>query len=69
MDVKNWDAEIDAAARRRFPKDKGKYVTNDGSRVPLSEWGEFQKAKHREEKAFRANAKAYIERMIKDAAD
>ena len=69
MDVKNWDAEIDAAAKRRFPKDKGKYVTNDGSRVPLSEWGEFQKAKYREEKAFRANAKAYIERMIKDAAD
>ena len=69
MNIKNWDAEIDAAARRKFPKDKGKYVPNDGSRVPLSEWGNFQKAKYREEKAFRAGAKAHIEQMIKDAAE
>jgi hypothetical protein len=66
--ARDWAAEIDAAARRKFPKDKGKYVPNDGSRVPLSEWGNFQKAKHREEKSFRAAAKLHVERMLRDAA-
>tara|TARA_B110000285_G_scaffold66306_1_gene76186 strand:+ start:56 stop:8422 length:8367 start_codon:yes stop_codon:yes gene_type:complete len=68
-DIKNWDAEIDAAARRRFPKDKGKYVANDGSRVPLAEWGDFQKRKSRDEKAFRKAAKIHIEQMLRDAAE
>jgi len=65
--LKNWDSEIEKDARRRYPKDdKGKYVTNDGSRIPLEEWGNFQKKQFKAEKEFKAAAKKFLAKKIKD---
>ena len=65
--LKNWDSEIEKDARRRYPKDdKGKYVPNDGSRVPLAEWGNFQKQQFKAEKEFKKAAKKFLAKKIKD---
>ncbi len=66
-DPSRWDAETEAEARIRFPKnDKNKYITPKF--LPTQEWREFQIAQGRAEKKFKQDRKVYVEKMLKDAA-
>jgi len=63
-----WDAEIEAEARIKFPKnDKNKYIAPGF--LAKEEWRQFQISQGRAEKQFKVGKKAYVTKMLKEAAE
>ena len=67
-DPSKWDAEIEADARIKFPKDnKNKYIAPRF--LPKDEWRQFQISQGRAEKSFKAGKQSFVAQMLREAAE